>query len=91
MARVCLKNPSWLKRAESHLQVVVREDPAQVAAHLLLGELYRTQNFRARAIAAYRRVLDLQPDNQEALRDLATLETPAPSAKGSLLGFLKKR
>jgi tetratricopeptide (TPR) repeat protein len=93
LARVCLKNPSWLKRAESHLQVVVREDPAQVAAHLLLGGLYRTQNFRARAIAAYHKVLAFQPENQEALRELATLEAaePRPPAKGPLLGFLKRR
>ena len=93
LARACMKNPDWLRRAESHLQDVVREDPAQVAAHLLLGDLYRDQNFRARAIAAYHKVLDVQPHNGQALRELAKLEAaePPPPAKGSLLGFLKKR
>jgi len=79
--------------AESHLQDVVREDPAQVAAHLLLGDIYRNQNFRARAIAAYHKVLDIQPHNRQAPREFAKLEAaePPPPAKGSLLGFLKKR
>jgi tetratricopeptide (TPR) repeat protein len=92
LARACLKNPSWLRRAEGHLQDVVRDDPTQVAAHLLLGDLYRNQNFKARAIAAYNKVLDLQPNNRQALRELVKMEAPEPPpAKGSLLGFLKKR
>jgi cytochrome c-type biogenesis protein CcmH/NrfG len=71
----------------------VREDPGHVDAHLLLGDIYRAGNLRARALAAYRKVLELQPQNRQALRELARLEapeTPLP-AKGSLLGFLKKR
>ena len=87
-----MKNPRWLKRAESHLQDVVREDPARVEAHLLLGDIYRAGNLRARALAAYRRVLDLQPHNRQALRALARMEAEEPPpAKGSLLEFLKKR
>jgi tetratricopeptide (TPR) repeat protein len=93
LARGCLRNPTWLKRAESLLQDVVREDPARFEAHLLLGDLYRAQAFRARALVAYRKVLDIQPNNRQALRELAKLEAaePPPPDKGSLLGFLKKR
>ena len=74
LARACVKNPKWLKRAETHLQDVVHDDPAQVEAHLLLGDIYRAGNLRARALAAYRKVLDLQPHNRQALRELARLE-----------------
>jgi hypothetical protein len=92
LARACLKNPKWLKRAETHLQDVVHEDPARAEAHLLLGDIYRAGNLRVRALAAYRKVLDLQPHNRQAQRALAGLEAEEPPpAKGSLLGFLKKR
>jgi tetratricopeptide (TPR) repeat protein len=92
LARACLKNPLWLKRAETHLQDVVREDPERAEAHLLLGSVYRAGHFRARALAAYRKVLDLQPHNRQALRELARLEAEEPPPpRGSLLGFFKKR
>ena len=92
LARACVKNPKWLKRAETHLQDVVHEDPERAEAHLLLGDIYRAGNLRARALAAYRKVLDLQPHNRQALRELARLEAEEPPpARGSLLGFLKKR
>jgi tetratricopeptide (TPR) repeat protein len=91
LARACVKNPKWLKRAETHLQEVVHEDPGRVEAHLLLGDIYRAGNLRARALAAYRKVLDLQPHNRQALQELARLEAEVkPPARGSLLGFLKK-
>ena len=91
LARACLKNPLWLKRAETHLQDVVREDPERAEAHLLLGSVYRAGNLRARALASYRKVLDLQPHNRQALRELARLEAEEPPPpRGSLLGFFKK-
>jgi tetratricopeptide (TPR) repeat protein len=92
LARACLKNPNWLKRAETHLQEVVHEDPERAEAHLLLGDIYRAGHFRARALAAYRKVLDLQPHHRQAQRALARMEAEEPPpAKGSLLGFLKRR
>jgi hypothetical protein len=92
LARACQKNPRWLKRAETHLQDAVREDPDRAEAHLLLGDVYRAGNFRARALAAYRKVLDLQPHNRQALRAIAAMEPEEPPpARGSLLGIFKKR
>jgi len=92
LARACLKNPKWIKRAETLLQDVVQEDPSRFEAHLLLGDIYRAGNLRARAVAAYRKVLDVQPRNRQAHRELARLAaSEPPPAKGSLLGFLKKR
>ena len=94
LARACVKNPKWLKRAENHLLELLQEDPERIEAHLLLGDLYRVGNLRGRAVAAYRKALSLQPHNRQALRELARLEaeeSPTPPKGGSLLGFLKKR
>jgi curved DNA-binding protein CbpA len=92
LARGCVKNPSWMKRAEGYLQEALREDPERTEAYLLLGDIYRVGNFRARATTMYRKALELQPTNRHALRELAQLETPeAPARGGSLLDFLKKR
>jgi curved DNA-binding protein CbpA len=92
LARGCVKNPSWMKRAEGYLQEALREDPGRTDAYLLLGDIYRVGSFRARATTMYRKVLELQPTNKHALRELAQLETPdVPARGGSLLDFLKKR
>jgi hypothetical protein len=93
LARASMKYPDQLRRAESLLQEVLHEDPLRLEAYLLLGDIYRNSQLRARATAMYRRALDLQPQNRHALRELGRLEeagTPPP-AGGSLLGFLKKR
>lgn len=92
LARACLRNPKWAKRAEAHLQDVLQEDPLRVEAYLLLGEIYRDGGLHARAVAMYRRVLDLQPLHRIARRELARLEAVEPAkGDGGLLGFLKKR
>ena len=59
----------------------------------LLGDIDGQGGLRSRALAAYRRALDVQPHNRQAQRELARLEgteVPSPGA-GRLLGFLKKR
>ena len=92
-ARACLRNPTWGKRAEAHLQDVLQEDPLRVEAYLLLGDLYRDGRLPARAVAMYRRVLELQPLHRAARRQLALLEAEPGKRDGGggLLGFLKKR
>ncbi len=99
LAKATMKYPEWLRRAEGHLQEVLREDPAHVPdavrleTYLLLGDIYRASELPVRAAAMYRKALTVQPGNKHATRELAALEGPAPphSATGSLLGFLKKR
>jgi curved DNA-binding protein CbpA len=93
LAGACLKNPKWHKRAEAHLREALRTEPARVEAHLLLGQIYLQGGLRARAAAAYRKALLLQPLNREAQRELARLEgTETPPADAwSLPRFRKKR
>jgi hypothetical protein len=99
LARASMKYPEWLRRAEGHLQEVLREDPAHVPdpvrleTYLLLGDIYKASELPVRAAAMYRKALAVQPGNKHATRELAGREgpSPPPSGTGSLLGFLKKR
>jgi hypothetical protein len=93
LARGCVKNPQWLKRAESYLQEAVHVDPSRTEAYLLLGDIYRASHLPARATAMYRKALDQQPANRHALRELEQIEGEAstPSGGGSRLGSRKKR
>ena len=99
LARASMKYPEWLRRAEAHLQEVLREDPAQLQdpvrleACLLLGDIYKASDLPVRAATMYRKALTVQPGNRHALRELSGLEGAAapPAGTSSLLGFLKKR
>ena len=93
LARAYMKNPQWRKRAEGVLQSVLDENPRDVAACLVLAELYRDANLPARARALYRKVLDIQPWHAAALKALAALEPQAEEARApsGLAGLFKRR
>jgi tetratricopeptide (TPR) repeat protein len=76
LARCDLKNPKWVKRAEEILLQVTREDPKAVDAWSLLGGLYAEKGMQARAQSMYRRVLEISPEHEEALKFLATVPPP---------------
>jgi serine/threonine protein kinase/tetratricopeptide (TPR) repeat protein len=77
LARAYLKNPKWQKRAEDVLQRVVQEDPGYTEAYVVLGDLYRGSQMKNRALAMYRKALELQPGLSEARAGLAALGGPA--------------
>jgi len=52
------------------LKEYVQRDPTQVSAYLDLGKAYWQSGQRAEALSAFRRVLELQPQQEEALRFL---------------------
>lgn len=91
LGRSYAKNPNWAKQAETILKSAISSEPKSADAHFVLGELYATQGLRSRAATAFRRVLEIQPDRQDAAGALAALgpdEPPAePEDDG---GFLKK-
>jgi tetratricopeptide (TPR) repeat protein len=83
LARAYLKNPNWIRQAESTLREVLREKPDLAEAHVVLGLVYRATNLRSRALASYRRALELDPRNEEAHAEIAALgpdEAPPPSS-----------
>jgi serine/threonine protein kinase len=93
LAQVYMKNPLWKKRSEGVLQSLVHENPRHVVAHLLLADLYRSNRLPTRARSIYRKVLEIEPGNEEASRALAFLEQQeetAPPPSG-FAAFFKKR
>jgi tetratricopeptide (TPR) repeat protein len=83
LARAYLKNPNWVRQAESTLREVLREKPDLAEAHVVLGLVYRATNMRSRALASYRKALELEPRNEEAHAEIAALgadEAPPPSS-----------
>jgi tetratricopeptide (TPR) repeat protein len=89
IARAYLKNPNWVRQAESTLREVLREKPDLAEAHVVLGHVYRATNLRSRALACYRKALELDPRNEEAHAEIAALgapdEAPPPSSIRSKL------
>jgi eukaryotic-like serine/threonine-protein kinase len=89
LARAYLKNPNWVRQAETTLREVLREKPDLAEAHVVLGLVYRTTNLRSRALASYRKALELDPENEEAPAEIAALgspdEAPPPSSLRSKL------
>jgi TolA-binding protein len=92
LAQAYLKHPRWSKRAETVLLALVSEAPQHCPAHLLLAEIYRGSGQVARARACYGKVLTIQPENETARQELASLEPPVEApAPRSLLGIFKRR
>ena len=89
LARVYTKNPNWVHQAEETLHEVVRDDPKNAEAYLALGHLYKAGGLRSRSLAMFRKVVELKPDHEEALTELAALG-PEPEGGVDSGGFLKK-
>lgn len=94
LAKAVGRNPHWVKRAEELLVSVVKDDASHVGAHWLLAGIYRKGGLRARATSMLRRVVELQPDHEEAtaaLRELAPEPEPQPEPEPPPSGGLLKR
>ncbi len=89
LAKAYMKNPNWVKQGEELLLAVVQDDPKHIEAYMLLGNLYKSGGLRSRAVSMFRKVLDLNPEHEEAGAHLAEIvpDDPEPGA-GS--GFIKK-
>jgi tetratricopeptide (TPR) repeat protein len=83
LARAYAKNPNWLRRAEESLLGVLQESPEFVEAYVVLGQVYRASDQRTRAVAMYRKALELQPGNEEAVAELDGLEPSRAPEPGS--------
>jgi tetratricopeptide (TPR) repeat protein len=90
LGRAYLKNPNWLKEGEELVRQVVAEDPKHAAAHLLLGQLYKERGLKARALSMLRKAVELDPENEQAHADLATLVVDIPPPVQESGGLLKK-
>jgi tetratricopeptide (TPR) repeat protein len=89
LARAYAKNPKWQRRAEEVAQKVVKDEPANAEAYLVLGGIYKAGRLESRATAMYRKVLELKPENEEARAALG--EVDPPKASGTLLNRLFRK
>jgi serine/threonine-protein kinase len=90
LARAKAKNPKWAKDAERSLQETARAHPRSVEPLLALGDIYRSGNITSRAVATFRKVLELDPENHHARTALRELEGPDPGSGGLLKKIFKK-
>ena len=95
LARAYAKNPNWAKPAEELLQQVIHEDPYNVDGHYQLALIYKARGLKSRTATMLRRVLELEPDHEDARVQLAAVDerpSPAPSEPGGLLKkFLRRK
>jgi tetratricopeptide (TPR) repeat protein len=81
LGRALLQVPDREKAAEKELLAAVRDDPAHVEAHYLLGTLYRRRGLGTRAASMFRRALEIDPAHRAALAEMDALEQgPSPAA-----------
>jgi serine/threonine protein kinase/tetratricopeptide (TPR) repeat protein len=97
LARAYMKNPHWQKRAEEALLRLLDDDPQCTPAYLFLAQIYAGQDLPSRARSMYRKVVELEPENQVARAALEGLEPapeeepgPEPAAGGGLRGWFKR-
>jgi tetratricopeptide (TPR) repeat protein len=92
MAKAKLKNPKWVKEAETTLKELLRIDPKHVEAHFMLGSIYKAGGLKTRSESMFRKVLELQPDHEGAMSEMGSIpvESPSPDAGGTEGGLFKK-
>jgi arylsulfatase A-like enzyme/tetratricopeptide (TPR) repeat protein len=66
---------------------VIAEDPGVIDAHISLGEWLRRQKRTADAIAAFKRALEIQADNEQALVALAEIYRGQGKDEAAVEGF----
>lgn len=67
--------------AQKHLETAVDLDPNYADAHVLLGDVYRQQGELDKALAVYKRALELKPDMQGIAASIASVEASIAAGK----------
>jgi DnaJ-domain-containing protein 1 len=93
LAQIYARDPDWVKQAEELLLAVVEQEPRHTEAHYYLGLIYRYQRLPSRALASFRRVVELAPDSADAWRNIAELDkqTVVPPEIALLLRKILRR
>ena len=74
LARIYARDPDWIDQARELLELVRQEDPEDAEVHFYLGLIHEHAGDAANALAAFRRVLELEPDSADARRHVSELE-----------------
>lgn len=89
------RNPQWRKEAEESFQKAIELEPKNPENHLGLGFLYKTSGLKLRARKHFQTVLDSDPYNEIAGREILEIDEDGPpssrSQKGKLGRLFKKK
>jgi len=80
------KNPRWKKDAEANFLRALQIDPSNAVLYAQLGSIYAKGGLQSKAREMFRRALQWDPANREALEGIAADD----GAKKGLLGLFKK-
>lgn len=78
-----------LKRAIEQYQIVTGKDPKDIDSWVTLGRLYRVSRNSVQAESAFRKALEAEPENEEALTGLAMVYSDVGDTK-NVVDMLKK-
>jgi len=78
-----------VKRAIEQYQIVTAKDPSDLDSWLTLGRLYRVTRNSVQAEKSFRRVLEADPENEDALTGLAMVYSDVGDTQ-SVVAMLKK-
>jgi serine/threonine-protein kinase len=79
LARAQMRNPHWVRRAETSLQELLEQFPRSAEVCVALAELYQANGLRSRAAAMLHRALELEPGNHAVREALTALKLPEGS------------
>ena len=93
------RNPQWRKEAEDSFNKAAELDPKNPENHLYMGFLYKNAGLKLRARKHFVSCLQMDPKNEIALRELASIDaspasepdSPGPKKSGLLGGIFKQK
>ena len=77
-------NEEMVRKSIDQYQKITQTDPSDVESWLTLGRLYRVQNNSVEAEKAYKKAMDLDAGNEEALTGLAMVYSDVGDTKRSI-------
>jgi hypothetical protein len=89
LARIYARDPDWVGQAEELLLSVLQDEPGNTEVHYYLGLIYEHQGQVERALSAFLKVLELEPQSQDVRARVAELQQIADAPEGG--GSAKSR
>ena len=91
LAQAYQKNPKWRRRAEEVLKQILDSRPTNVPALMMLGSLYADGQLAQRASGLFKKVLELDAENDEARQALDAIEAPGGKPRAAFGGLFSSR
>lgn len=91
LIQALMRNPKWFKEAEERLNELIKEEAFNPQYHLMLGQIYKQLDMKTRAEAKFKEVLQLEPNNRIAKRELSSLGTSDKGVESEGIGGLKAK